>query len=160
MINRAPFIAAVVFGSCCVLPRIESAASAAEDAVTVKFYLAESSAAPGLKEAKVEGRKDELIYLHEEPVLTREDIAEARAGTDNNRPAIDISFTKAGQEKLGKATSENIGKRLAIVVNDKVIFAPTIRSKIADRAQISGNFTKEEAEKLAQSMRPPDQKSP
>jgi preprotein translocase subunit SecD len=159
--NRTPFIPALVFGLCFLLPRIASAEPATDDAVTVKFYVAESNPAAGLKQAQVEGDNRKVVYLHTEPVLTRDDIAAARVIMDNNnRPAIDVGFTKAGQEKMGKATGENIGKRLAIVVNGKVISAPTIRSKITDRAQVTGVFSKGEAEKLAQGIQPPDQKSP
>jgi preprotein translocase subunit SecD len=165
MMSHAHFIVALGFGLCSVLSQVASAASASEDAVsedvvTVEFYIAESSAAAGLKQAKVEGRNDDLVYLHETPVLTREDIAEAHVIMDkNNQPAIDIAFTKAGQAKIGKATQENIGKRLAIVVNGKVISAPRVGSTIAEHAQISGVFSKAEAEKLAQTMCPPGQES-
>jgi preprotein translocase subunit SecD len=167
MMNRSNSIAAVVCALCLLGTRgfvgtlAASAATLADDPASVKFYVAESVAAAGLNQAPVEGDPDKVVYLHEKPVLTEDDIAVARVVMDNtNRPAIDIAFTKAGQEKMAKATADNIGKRLAIVVNAKVLSAPRINSKIEGRAQVTGTFTQAEAEKLVQSIRPANQKSP
>jgi preprotein translocase subunit SecD len=159
--TRAQFIVGVV-GLCFLLTPLAAADPNGDKPASVEFYVAEADAAAGLKQAKVEGGSDEPIYLHAAPVLARDDIAQTRVVVDDfsKRPVIDITFTKRGQAKMGKATEENMGKRLAIVVDGKVISAPFIRSKIGERAQISGSFDKAEAEKLAQSMRPADPKSP
>jgi preprotein translocase subunit SecD len=151
-----------LFGLCLLCSQFAQATENGDKPVSVEFYVAEADAADGLKQAKVEGGNDEPIYLHPAPVLARDDIAQTRVVIDDfsKRPLIDVTFTKPGQAKMGKATEENIGKRLAIVVDGKVISAPFIRSKIGERAQISGSFDKAEAEKLAKNIRPADPKSP
>ncbi len=60
-----------------------------------------------------------------------------------------MSFTEEGGAKL---TQANQGKMLAVLVNGKVISAPTIRSKISEQAMITGQFTKAEAEKIAEGI--------
>jgi beta-lactamase regulating signal transducer with metallopeptidase domain len=120
----------------------------------VGFYLAESTAGEGLKQAKV-GDQGETIYLHAEPVLTSQDVAEAKLTKNaTNETEIEVVFTKAGEEKISKATAANLGKRLAIVVNGAVVSAPTIRSPIGNRGMISGRFSDEEWAKIATSLQP------
>jgi SecD/SecF fusion protein len=128
---------------------------------TVEFFIAEDAAAPGLKEAVVESGNKERIYLHAKPFMTGKNIASATVGQDDRgSPAIDVAFDEAGREKLSKATGEAVKrapgapfKRLAVVINGKVIFAPRIVSKIGARAQISAGFSQAEAEELAKSLR-------
>ena len=54
-----------------------------------------------------------------------------------------------GAGKLGKITSDNIGKRLAIVLDGQVISAPTIRGRVDASGQISGDFTRQEVSSIA-----------
>ncbi len=103
----------------------------------------------------------ELVYLHQKPVLTRDDIREVNAVSDkNNGPAIGITFTDAGAAKIGIATAESIGKRIAVVVDGKVIFAAKIRTPIKDRAEITLRFSKTEVERLVQAISGSRQNSP
>jgi preprotein translocase subunit SecD len=63
---------------------------------------------------------------------------------------IDFSLTPKGKEQFAEITRENIGKRLAIVIDGQLITAPVIRSPITDgKGQITGNFTEQEAKDLA-----------
>lgn len=94
----------------------------------------------------MEGSEDK-IYLHKEAVLTSTDIADVRVAAVE-QTAVELTFTDEGKKKLAKATEEHLGKALAIVVDGKVIAAPNIRAKIADRALISVS-TKAEAERIA-----------
>jgi preprotein translocase subunit SecD len=70
---------------------------------------------------------------------------------ENGRPAVSFDLTAAGAEKFGKLTEENIHKLLAIVLDGKVMSAPSINSRITDRGQITGGgagFAPEEAKDL------------
>ena len=122
----------------------------------VKFELrrAESKPAPGLTEAEVAGTKDK-VYLHKDVAITNKDIAATRATADaSNKPAIEITLTKEGQKKFAELSREHQGRPLAIMADGKVLGAPTVRGKISgDRAVIHGNFTKEEAERIANGIR-------
>ena len=96
-----------------------------------------------------------VFYLvQRESVITGRDLKTARAGIDqNNAPDVEFSLTPAGAEKFGQATNANVGKRLAIILDGLVASAPTINSKISDSGQITGRFTREEADELAKVLR-------
>ena len=130
-------------------------AVAAEPAPKLKleFKRAETKAAEGLTEAKV-GDSDKTIYLHKEADLTNDDIASARVIEDENRPVVEIVFTKEGAKKAAKLSEEHQDKPVAIVVDGKVITAPIIRSKLSEKAQFTGKFTKAEAERIAKGIKP------
>ncbi|HEV3138813.1 MAG TPA: M56 family metallopeptidase [Pirellulales bacterium] len=139
---------------------LETARASGERTGSVAFYLAETISKEGLNPAEVAGNKEDLVYLHQTPIMTRDDVDRAGAILDGDHVAVEIKFTNRGQERIGRATAENIGKRLAIVVDGKVISAPKIRGKITDSAKLTGRFGKDEAELLARSIRPRDEKAP
>ena len=68
----------------------------------------------------------------------------------NGDVTIDLMMTDEGASEWSKLTQENIMRILAIAVDDVVYSAPVVRSTINNgNTQISGNFTFDEAEKLA-----------
>jgi preprotein translocase subunit SecD len=125
----------------------------------VAFFIGQDEAGPGLKEFAVEGGQPARIFLHAEPVVTSEHIASTKViQDDRGKPAIEFVMNEAGREKLAKATGEALPsddggyKLLAIVVKGKVVSAPRILSKIAGRAQLTGNFSQAEAEELVKNL--------
>jgi protein-export membrane protein SecD len=67
-----------------------------------------------------------------------------------NKPYISIEMKREGARKFEQVTNDNVGKRLAIVLDDVVYSAPNIQERIAGgRAQITGRFTSQEANELA-----------
>jgi preprotein translocase subunit SecD len=84
-------------------------------------------------------------------VVTGEMLTAASAGHDqNNAPDINFAFNGQGARRFAQVTSENIGKPFAIVLDKRVISAPTIQSAItAGSGQITGRFTEESAHDLA-----------
>jgi len=119
---------------------------------TVEFRLAESKMSDGLTEQTL-ANSDEKIYLHKEAIITADDIDEAEATHGRlGDYLVNVRFTGDGARKMEKATSENILKRLAIIIDGKVLSAPTIQSTISSSCQITGNFTKESAESVAKSI--------
>jgi SecD/SecF fusion protein len=70
------------------------------------------------------------------------------------QPIVQFSFNNSGARKFGKFTREHVGKPFAIVLDDKVISAPEIRSAIeGGSGYIEGNFTPETSTKLAIQLR-------
>lgn len=70
---------------------------------------------------------------------------------ENGRPAVSFDLNAAGAEKFGRLTEANIGKLLAIVLDNQVMSAPSINSRITDRGQITGGgagFAQDEARDL------------
>ena len=80
-----------------------------------------------------------------------EDVKSAVATFDEfMNHTVDLTFNDTGAAAFADVTSENVGRRLAIVLDGKVYSAPVIKDAItAGRAQISGSFTPEEAQRLA-----------
>ena len=96
------------------------------------------------------GPAEELIETR--PVLTGEQLKSASPAFDSqtNQPVIAFSFNSSGARVFGKISSENIGRRFAIVLDGKVISAPVFRSAIlGGSGEISGSFTVEEVNRLA-----------
>jgi preprotein translocase subunit SecD len=71
-----------------------------------------------------------------------------------NEPIVTFRFSTAGTRKFAQATSENVGRPFAIVVDGEVVSAPVIREPITGGSgQISGNFTTRSASELAAVLR-------
>ncbi|MEW6429134.1 MAG: protein translocase subunit SecD [Thermodesulfobacteriota bacterium] len=76
--------------------------------------------------------------------------AQARIGGSFNEPVVSLDLTGRGSKIFAKVTSENVNKRFAIILDGVVKSAPVIREKIlGGSAQISGDFTYEQASDLA-----------
>jgi len=68
----------------------------------------------------------------------------------DGKPQVALSFNTEGTKLFGDITKRNVGKPLAIVVDNFLISAPTVQQAIIDgSAVITGNFTVDEAKKLA-----------
>ena len=95
---------------------------------------------------------ESMIALDKEPLMTGEDVADARPTFDNrdNKPSVGLSFNSRGAAMFERITGEHIHKRMAIVLDGKVHSAPTIQSRIGGgKASITGSFTPTEAQDLA-----------
>lgn len=94
--------------------------------------------------------------LNENIELGGESLTNAQPGYDQQtgRSVVSFTFDTAGAITFGEITSKNVGKRFAIVLDDKVITAPVIQTPITGGSgQISGNFTTESANDLAVLLR-------
>jgi preprotein translocase subunit SecD len=77
------------------------------------------------------------------------DLTNARPSVDqNNLPAVSFTLSSEGARKFGVVTETNIGRRLAIIMDNRVTSAPTIQSRITDNGQITG-VTRDEVNDLA-----------
>ena len=64
-----------------------------------------------------------------------------------------MHLTEAAGKVFAEATAGNIGRRLAIVLNGRVIGAPRVMSAIADgRVQITGNFIEDEIQQMLDAL--------
>ena len=103
------------------------------------------------------GEKEEIPFLVKaKPALTGSMLKSAYpsiASSSVGMPEVGLEFTREGTKRFAKVTSDNIGKRLAILLDDKVISAPVIRSAIkGGRAVIQGQFTSDEVQKLSRQL--------
>ena len=83
--------------------------------------------------------------------VTGADLENARVimMSDNGYPAVSFTFNAEGAKKFGQLTGANIGKQLAIVLDNTIQSAPTVQSRITKDGQITGSFSPEEARSLA-----------
>jgi hypothetical protein len=124
-----------------------------EAAVRFEVRLAEDRPAAGLTEAK-EKNSGRTIYLHPEIVVGNADIAAAQVveGGDGSHYSVSVEFTARGAEKMRAATRNHIGKPVAILLDGEVVLAPTLRSEIGASARITGSFTKQQAQRIAEGI--------
>jgi len=93
-----------------------------------------------------------VCVLKKRVTISGEMLTHAQQSFDpqTNLPVVAFRLNGAGSRRFGEATQQNIGRRFAIVLDGRVISAPTIQSAImAGSGQISGNFTIESATQLA-----------
>lgn len=95
------------------------------------------------------------VLLEKKSEVTGEHLTTASVGFDQyGQPIVQLQFDDKGAKTFDKLTFKNIGKQLAIVLDGMVHSAPVIRDRIPNgQAQISGNFTPEEASDLALVLR-------
>lgn len=120
---------------------------------------------PGINDTKeavnLIGQTAQLIFAEVEEAspsaiinltdLTGSDLKSADVVFDKNtgKPAISIEFNEEGSKKFESITGKNVGKPLAIILDNDLVSAPIVNEKITGgQAQISGTFTLEEAKKL------------
>jgi preprotein translocase subunit SecD len=86
--------------------------------------------------------------------VTGRDLRNSRPTLDeNNLPAVSFTFNQDGARRFGQFTEQNIGRGLAIILDNRVFTAPTIQSRIADEGRITGSFTQQEAQDLSLVLR-------
>lgn len=96
------------------------------------------------------------IKLEDQVKMTGREVKSARVEVDpqTHEMSVSLEFSSTGGELFDRITSENVGKRLAILLDDVVYSDPVIRERISHgRASISGGFSKEEAHQLAVVLR-------
>lgn len=93
--------------------------------------------------------------LEKRVIVSGEDLIDAQATFDQgNQPVVSFRFNTNGARRFGQATSENVGRPFAIVLDKHVISAPVINEPITGGSgQISGNFTTQSANDLALLLR-------
>ena len=122
-------------------------------AIRFEVRLAEDRPATGLHQVKVPD-SDRSIYLHDEVIVTNNDISAARVAP-GPRPSeyyVAIEFNSSGAEKMRAATGNHIGKPIAILLDGQVVMAPVLRTGIDASARITGNLTRTQAERIVKGI--------
>ena len=108
-------------------------------------------------ELKRSQEEDEPLLLEKQAALTGDTLTNAAVRFDQsqfNEPVVTLKFNPEGAKKFADITSNNVGKRLAILLDGKVQSAPRIKEAIpSGEAVITGRFTIEQAQDLALVLR-------
>ena len=89
-------------------------------------------------------------------IISGENLIDAKPSMNNqtNETVVVFNLDRVGAKKFGKATSNNVGRQLAIILDKKIISAPTISEAIVGGSgQITGNFTFQSATDLSLLLR-------
>ncbi len=87
-------------------------------------------------------------------IVSGERLVDAQPSFQDGQPIVTFRFDAAGGQRFGEVTSENVGVRLAILLDNEVISAPVIRSAILGGSGIiTGRFTVAEVNDLSLKLR-------
>tara|TARA_Y100000746_G_C15456429_1_gene429467 strand:+ start:251 stop:1804 length:1554 start_codon:yes stop_codon:yes gene_type:complete len=123
--------------------------------LTFRFVSNDNQDSFGVEKLKHENGIDE-DFVSKRIILSGDNLLDAQPRMDNQNNETVVSFTldRVGAKRFGKATSANIGRQLAIILDGKIISAPVIRDTIASGSgQISGGFTFQSATDLSLLLR-------
>jgi preprotein translocase subunit SecD len=145
MISRLTVIGAIffvaAFGGC----SLEKPTPA-----VVEFRLAQDTPAENLTEMIIEDFPNK-IYIHPAVIVSNADVIAAEATTiQRSQPAVMLTFNPAGAQKLKECTRQNQGKRLAMLVDGKILNASIVSGHAQKKAYMTGKFTNAEAKSLAE----------
>ena len=105
---------------------------------------------------KLISENDEKLNVSKRIIMSGENLIDAQPNINNqnNEPTVSFTLNRLGAQKFGRATTDNVGKRLAIVLDGEIVSAPTINEAITSGSgMISGNFSFQEATDLALLLR-------
>ena len=97
---------------------------------------------------------DVLVEIGNKYGLKGESITSASSSRNplTQEPMILFGFNSDGGAAMYQLSSKNIGERMAIILDDKLISAPTLQEPIHSNGQITGDFTQEEATTIANAL--------
>ena len=99
---------------------------------------------------------DDKLNVSKRIIMSGENLIDAQPNINNqnNEPTVSFTLDRLGAQKFGRVTTDNVGKRLAIVLDGEIVSAPTINEAITSgNGMISGNFSFQEATDLALLLR-------
>ncbi len=120
---------------------------------------AEGQAVEGYEIKEIETREDrsETVLVEIDPIMTGDLLVDATTEFSQEafgQPYVSLELNDRGANIFSDATGSNVGRRLAIVLDGEVYTAPVIRERIpSGRAQITGNFSVQEARDISLILR-------
>jgi preprotein translocase subunit SecD len=109
---------------------------------------------PGKPSGKGETSAGETWYiLNRVAAVTGRDLSGAVPSHDEEGPSVNFTLARDGAMRFGRVTEQNVGRLLAIVLDNRVVDAPVIKMRITDSGRISGGFTPQRAADLALVLR-------
>ncbi len=123
--------------------------------LSFRFIVKDDEKTFGTDKVSFEDGSEEAI-VSKRIIISGENLVDAKPSMDNqnNQTVVTFSLDRVGSKRFGKATATGVGKRLAIILDGKIISAPIIREAIVGGSgQITGGFTFQSATDLALLLR-------
>ncbi len=123
--------------------------------LTFRFIVKGNEETFGVESLNFEDGSEEAV-VSKRIIISGENLLDAQPKMDNqtNQTIVTFNLDRVGSKRFGKATKTGIGKRLAIVLDGKIVSAPVVQSAIlGGSGQITGNFTFQSATDLALLLR-------
>ena len=105
---------------------------------------------------KLVSENGEELIVSKRIIISGENLIDSqpRIDSQSNQPNVSFTLDRLGAQKFGRVTTDNVGKRIAIVLDNKIISAPSIREPITGGSgSISGNFSFQDTTDLALLLR-------
>ena len=105
---------------------------------------------------KLISENGEKLSVSKRIIMSGENLIDAQPNINNqnNEPTVSFTLDRLGAQKFGRVTTDNVGKRLAIVLDGEIVSAPSINEPITSGSGvISGNFSFQEATDLSLLLR-------
>jgi hypothetical protein len=119
----------------------------------LQFRLVADANDPAPADTLADPASKEPLRVRRAVLLDESAVARASVTVSSeNTVSVAVDFNEAGAKRLAEVTGANIGRRLAIVFDGKLLSAPTIRSALHDQAVITGQFTVAEAEVIVNAL--------
>jgi len=123
--------------------------------LTFQFISQNSEESFGTEKLQFDDGSEEVI-VSKRIILNGDNLIDAKTtvNPETNETVVSFNLNRVGAKKFAKATTTGVGKRLAIILDGKIISAPGVREPIiGGSGQISGNFTFQSATDLALLLR-------
>ncbi len=121
-----------------------------ERSAKLTFHIVEEENSIGSNILKLSDiRNSYELPIDKKPLLSGNFLTDINVSYNQGKPIINFKLDKIGSKKFAKITRENIGKMLAMVLDNKIITVPRISNEISDGVgSIAGNFSNKEANEI------------
>ena len=117
---------------------------------SLSFHLEDSTGLTSSSTIKTIDEDGNTLILKRRAYLTGKNLLDAQPSYNNNLPVVSFRFDSSGARKFGRLTSLNVGKRIVIMLDGKVISSPVVNEPIlGGSGVISGKFSIEEVNELS-----------
>jgi preprotein translocase subunit SecD len=116
----------------------------------IEFRLVREVAAPNLIAVEYDGA---LMYLDPEPLLSDEDLTRVEPDVRPGQLILRLEMTPSAGERIFSRTADEVGSRLAVVVDGEVRSAPVVRDAVRGPATVVISASAEEAARLSELVR-------
>jgi hypothetical protein len=127
---------------------------ASGDPVSSLEFRLEAPSPPPPEAVRMSGARGEEIALLKEPVVRNSDIAAVGVEEAGSSFRVALHLTPEAGTRMRAATRGFPGRRMAILIDGKIVAAPVIRGTIGEDAVIDGGFSRDEAYRIARAIAP------